>query len=432
MGNIIVRSSQTGLAINDGPSVLGERAARIPVGGKIRSGIKVLTAAARKLKGAQEIYDAGVQAGSTWDQIEKAIRERCNPQRSPLTPRNVPYFTVRRADFTVPETADRIMEIYGEELDGVRRLLRFPVIFATDSWQANMPHALRAYTASQLKYWSEYTADGDRICMTKATIQVDSRSRRAHRPFGGRPNVPRPDTGGVCDPDQCPEYQARKCTLSGSLLFFIPGIPGSSAIELPTTSYYSLQQARQKMEMVAYLRGGRISGTHDGQPIFYLTKSEEEVSMIDSETGQPRRVKQFLVSLEANIDMQRVFRAAEVRRLEAGAAGERAAAALTLQDDLPEDDLPLEDEDTSDQPETETGAADDVETIKALRRDVADLLEKAEISPALFSDWMTDESENPDWGRCSAGLTQAKNELTKALAGDIQQWKAERDLDTPF
>lgn len=432
MGNIIVRSSQTGLAINDGPSVLGERAARIPVGGKIRSGIKVLTAAARKLKGAQEIYDAGVQAGSTWDQIEKAIRERCNPQRSPLTPRNVPYFTVRRADFTVPETADRIMEIYGEEMDGERRLLRFPVIFATDSWQANMPHALRSYTASQLKYWSEYTADGDRICMTKATVHVDGRNRRAHRPFGGRPNVPRPDTGGVCDPDQCPEYQTRKCTLSGSLLFFIPGIPGSSAIELPTTSYYSLQQARQKMEMVAYLRGGRISGTHDGQPIFYLTKSEEEVSMIDSETGQPRRVKQFLVSLEANIDMQRVFQAAEVRRLEAGAAGQRAAAALTLQDDLPEDDLPLEDEDTVDSPETETDTADDVETIKALRRDVADLLEKAEISPALFSDWMTDEIENPDWGRCRAGLTQAKNELTKALAGDIQQWKAERDLDTPF
>ena len=79
MGDIIVRSSQTGLAINNGPSVLGERQARIPVGGKIRAGIKVLTSNAKKHPDAQAIYDAGVKVGKKWDVIEKELRDRTSP-----------------------------------------------------------------------------------------------------------------------------------------------------------------------------------------------------------------------------------------------------------------------------------------------------------------------------------------------------------------
>ena len=430
---MIIRSSQSGLAINNGPSVLGERQARIPVGGKIRSGIKVLTGAAKQHQNAQSIYDAGVAVGSPWDRIEQALVQQCGFTKSPLMPKNVPYFTVRRSDFKVPGVADRILELYGEEVDGEIRLMRFPVIFATDSWQANMPHALKSYTRSQLQYWSDYDAEGNRHCYTKQGVQVSGQgqNRRAQRPFGGRQTVPRQDNNGICDPDNCPEYQSRKCTLSGSLLFFIPGVPGSSAIELPTTSFYSLQQARQKMEMVAYLRGGRISGTHEGQPIFYLTKAEEEVSMIDPKTGEPRRVKQYLVTLEADIDMLQVFTAAEQRQLGAAEAGADAAAALTIKKDLPEDDLPGSEEeepaDSAPAPETT-----EREQIAQLRQDVNDKLELTEIAPGAFSEWMVKRSGNPYWSKTLADLIDANEALAEGLEQGITEWKEQQGLDTPF
>src|SRR5699024_6285332 len=158
-------------------------------------------------------------------------------QKSPLTPRNVPYFTVRRSDFAMPEVADRIMERYSEDRGEGPRLYRFPVLFPVDSWQAILPHRLQTYTRSGLKYWSKYGRDGERYCMTHGEVSVDKRSRRAHRPFGGRPVVLKPDNGGVCNPDKCPEYQSGQCNLTGSLLFVIPGIPGTSAVRLPTNSF---------------------------------------------------------------------------------------------------------------------------------------------------------------------------------------------------
>ena len=470
MSNMIVRKSGGGLAINNGPTVLGERQARIPVGGRIRAGVKVLTSAATKGpkgKQAQQIYDRGVRAGASWDDIEKALRDKCGFDRSPLTPRNVPYFTVRRSDFQVPETADAIMDQYAEpDEDGVPRLYRFPVIFATDNWQANMPHALKAYTRSELLYWSEYDQDGTRRCYTRAQVQVDQRNRRAkaHRPYGGRPVVLRQDNGGVCDPNSCPEYQNRQCTLSGSLLFFIPGVPGTSAIELPTTSFYALQQARQKMEMVAFLRGGRISGTHQGAPIFFITKTQQEVPMIDPETGKAKRVRQYLVTLEADIDMTSVFQAAEHQQLEdARQAGGAAAAALEhrrdIEDELDgqgeplpadepppqewaEDEAPEQDEGpepvTGELVDDEPGAGDpgpqddDKAQVRDLRAQAFQLVEQVGIVPDVFNRWAIEE-QGQAWARNADGLHWAVQQLQDALASDdLQAWKEARGLDVPF
>ena len=104
----------------------------------------------------------------------------------PLVPKNVPYFTVRRADFAMPEVTDLILAKFGEERgDGVRRLYRFPVVFPADAWQAIMPHALMCYGASQLKYWSEYSPDGrERHCMTFDRVPIDNSGKRAIRIFG--------------------------------------------------------------------------------------------------------------------------------------------------------------------------------------------------------------------------------------------------------
>lgn len=438
MGDLIMRSTAGGLSVNNGPSVLGEQQAKIPVGGKIRPGIKVLTATAAKHPNARGIYDAGVAAGHKWAAIEKALREQCDFDKSPLTPRNVPYFSVFREDFSNPAIADRIMEIYGEVLDRKRQLLRFPVIFPTDSWQANLPHALRSYTRSGLQYWSDYDHEGNRRCFTRKAPDKDGRNKRAVRTFGGRQSIPRPDTDGVCNPEKCNQYQTGACNLSGDLLFFIPGIPGGAAISLPLTSFYAMDMARQAMAMVAYLRGGRISGTHDGQPIFYITKKLTEVSMLDRETGEPKRVSHWIVTLEADIDMLQVFQAAEQRALTAGASGANAAQALSG----PTVDLPADHDDDDHKgaidgevvagPAPQDEPVDPHAALKAARLEVADLIKQVDVAPQVFSDWMARTTSNPDWGRDMACLAKAKEELATALEEGADEWKELNGLDTPF
>lgn len=434
MGEMIVKSS-SGLAVNNGPSVLGEQQARIPVGGKIRPGIKVLTAKARQNKKAVEIYDRGVAAGAKWAAIEKQIKDECKIDW-PTTPRNVPYFSVFRADFSNPANADKIMDLYGEDVSGTRRLLRFPVIFPTDYWQTNIPNKLECHTRSGLLYWSDYDPVGNRRCFTRKAVEVDARNKRAARPFGGRPAIPRPDTNGVCDPEKCPQYQNSECNLKGSLLFYVPGIPGGSAISLPLGSFYGLEQARETMTMVAYLRGGRISGTHDGKPIFYLTKKQQEVSMIDRETGQPKKVPHWIVTLEADIDMLKVFQDVEQRVLEHQANDAALALSAPAIDEPEHDDDDhdgaIEGEVVTGDPELTDDLTDEREQVKALRAEVADLCAELEIKPQLFSSWMVTETDDPNWGKSLVGLKAAREHLHFAIDNDPEQWKRDNALDVPF
>ena len=291
------------------PSIIGSTPLRFPIGGKIRPGIKVLTQAAERDDEAKKIYEAGLNAGRSFEEIEVEIARAVPGLRYPLVPKNVPYFTVRGGDFAMPEVAALILEKFGEERgDGVRRLYRFPVVFPADAWQAIMPHALMCYGASQLKYWSEYSPDGrERYCMTFDRVPIDSAGKRAIRIFGGRKHVTRPENDGRCDPEGCTEYQSKQCNLTGRFIFLIPGIPSLNAIELATNSFYSMNAARQTLETVGFLRGGRISGFLDGRTSFWLTKTLHEVAMI-GEDGQPRRVPQWLIELEAPVDPTRLLR----------------------------------------------------------------------------------------------------------------------------
>jgi hypothetical protein len=309
------------------PTIIGQAPARFPIGGKIRAGIKALTQAAARHPEALLIYEAGVKAGKPFEEIETEITRAAPDLKYPLVPKNVPYFTVRRGDFAMPEVADLILEKFGEEHgDGVTRLYRFPVVFPADAWQAIMPHALMCYGASQLKYWSEYSPDGrERYCMTFDQVPVDNNGKRALRIFGGRKHILRAANDGRCDPESCRGYQAKQCNLTGRFIFLIPGIPSINAIELATNSFYSMNAARQTLETVGFLRGGRIGGFLDGKTSFWLTKRQHEVSMI-GEDGQPRRVAQWLIELEAPVDLTRLLRIEgdESRLIE----GEHAAATL--------------------------------------------------------------------------------------------------------
>src|SRR5215813_6366259 len=301
-GNAVV--AVNGAAFNP-PTLLGRGALRIPTAGKIRAGIQVLTKIAAANPKAKEIYEHGVLNDRPFEEIEKEITNAVPELKSPLTPRNIPWFTVRPQDFPNPALAKEILRLYGEDRgDGKTRLYRFPVVWPSDHWQVVMPHELAAWNASGKRFWSEYTQDGEtRLCMTYAPVAVDPGTKRAIRVFGGRKTQPRKDNDGVCDPERCPEYQRRECNLSGRFIFYIPGIPSLDAIELHTSSWYAVGDAIEKFKAISFMRGGRLSGFLDGkQATFYLTKTLKEVSHIDNE-GQPRRVKQWIVTIEAPVDV---------------------------------------------------------------------------------------------------------------------------------
>ena len=301
------------VTVHGGPSslatVLGQSPSRIPTAGKIRAGIKVLTRAASEQPRACEIYDRGVAAGESFDQIERLLAEALPKLRNPLVPRNVAWFTVRSQDFGNPALAQQLIDTHGEDRGEGWHLYRFPVVFPSDHWQTVMPHELAAWGASERRYWSEYSPDGRvRHCKCHAPVPLDIGGKRALRLFGGRKTVLREDNGGVCEPEACREYQAGQCNLSGRFLFFVPGIRSLSAFELHTSSFYAMNAAIQKFETISFLRGGRISGFLDSQHTpFYLSKKLMQVAHID-EQGRAVRVPQWIIDLEAPVDVAALLR----------------------------------------------------------------------------------------------------------------------------
>lgn len=292
------------------PTVLGQGPARIPTGGKIRAGIKVLTKKAAENPKAREIYEQGLAAGQSFEQIEKAIGEALPSLKTPLVPKNVPWFTVRAQDFPNPEIARQILDAHGEDRgDGVKRLYRFPAVFPSDMWQVVMPHELASWGLSEKRFWSQYSPDGRvRHCMCYAPVPRDDTGKRAIRVFGGRKAALRDENGGMCDPERCREYQQRQCNLSGRFVFFIPGIRSISAFELHTNSFYAMSAAIQKFETIAFLRGGRLSGFLDANRTpFYFTKKLRDVPHID-EQGRAVRVAQWIIDLEAPVDVTALLR----------------------------------------------------------------------------------------------------------------------------
>jgi len=281
-------------------SLLEERPMRPPIIGKIRPGIKVLTKAARDKLEAVKIHDAGLARGDSFERIEGDIT-RATGIKTPLVPKNVPWFTCRASDFANPALAEDIVQRYGEDRnDGNgHRLWRFPVVFAFDDWLSNMPNQLVAWTKSGRQYFSEYGRDGRRYCKMYAPPVRDERANRAKRTWGGRTVILRQDNDiqdGLCDPQECPQYQGGHCNLSASFFFAIPHISGLGLIEMPTTSIYVLQKAHAAMQTVAMARG-RLVGAK-----FWMSKQELEISRID-DTGKPVRQMQWLITLDAEIDI---------------------------------------------------------------------------------------------------------------------------------
>ncbi len=314
-------------------SLLEERPMRPPIIGKIRPGIKVLTKAARDRLEAVKIHDAGLARGDSFERIEGDIT-RATGIKTPLVPKNVPWFTCRASDFANPALAEDIVQRYGEDRnDGNgHRLWRFPVVFAFDDWLSNMPNQLVAWTKSGRQYFSEYGRDGRRYCKMYAPPVRDERANRAKRTWGGRTVILRQDNDiqdGLCDPQECPQYQGGHCNLSASFFFAIPHISGLGLIEMPTTSIYVLQRAHAAMQTVAMTRG-RLVGAK-----FWMSKQELEISRID-DTGKPVRQMQWLITLDAEIDIAALLDGSD-RRPPALEMAEQAVSMLEEDREVPPD-----------------------------------------------------------------------------------------------
>lgn len=308
---------------------------RLPVSGIIRPGIKVLTkAAAEGIPGAVDIYNRGMDAGASFDDIERALRKAATDfARRPLMPRNAPYFSVRQGDFTQPGAAQLIMDSYAEKRDGdeVPHLYSFPVVFPSDDIDLVFRESFEAWKSAELYRWSAPDPETGVIqCMRRQEIVPDKARRKR---WGGRPI----ESCGPCNPNDCDIFAAGECSHVGSLSFWVPGIRGVGVIELPFKSVYASLGIGEVLDAVK-LGLGHIRGTYQGQPIFRVSKVRRNVSRINWETGKSERSEQWIIQLEADgLDMVAIMSGQSVPMMAHDAPQQRVE--LIAHDDLAVKDL---------------------------------------------------------------------------------------------
>jgi hypothetical protein len=298
---------------------------RLPVAGKLRPGVKVLTKAAASNPALVAIYNDGVAAGASFDDIAAAMAKVKDAPKFPMTPKNVGYFVARQCDFSTPGAAATLLDLYGEVRHGdpERHIYTLPIIFPSDDVDLVFREQFEAWRASELHRWSEADpVSGVLQCMRRVEVAPDKTARKR---WGGRPT----EAERPCDPNNCVLFGKGECKHIGSLAFWVPGVTGTGVIELTFTSIYASLGIAETLEMVrAGL--GRISGLHNGKPIFWLSKGRERVSRMNWETGKPEKTDQWIIRLEASgLDMVQVLSGvheqaalpaperAEVRALEA-------------------------------------------------------------------------------------------------------------------
>ena len=291
-----------------------------PDGGRIRPGFRVLTRAASENPEVMAIYEAGRRKQWSTAKIEAAIKKSVPDfTRTAFMPVNTPYFRVERDDFPDPRTANRIIRLYGEE-DHDRtmeegsnkvmwRLYRFPVMFYAEREQVLHHHSLRCWAGGGLKYWADLGQDGIMRCMQYAAPKQKADGKGVVRVYHGRAAVPRDWNAGVCDPEKCPEFQSKSCSESWTVQFYIPGIKGIRPIKMDTHGFYGMDDAAKVLDQVCQTPRQTITGLQDGEPIFWFSKTQRKVSMIDPETGCSKRVMQWVITLDAELDVCAVYEA---------------------------------------------------------------------------------------------------------------------------
>jgi hypothetical protein len=317
----------------------GIQPSRIQKVGSVHAGIKVLTKAVENIPGMKEKYAEGLAAGASFDEIGAALKRvpGC-PAKDPLTMKNAPYFTVRQGDFRTPGAAQAIMDAYAEVRfpDPEPRLYAFPIVFPSDDLDLVYRQEFVAWQASGKLRWSEMRGE-DLVCMRQGDIPVDKTNRKR---MGAIPAV----EDRLCDPNDCQLFATGKCWHWATLAFWIPVVKGVGVIELTFKSIYAKLGIGPSLEAVM-LGLGRISGLHNGKPIFLVSKSLDGVTRANFETGRREKTDHWIIHVEASgLDMMEVLGAGqdqaalpapdpvEVRALEAPSAhvvDDHVAAAQT-------------------------------------------------------------------------------------------------------
>jgi hypothetical protein len=398
---------------------------RFPTAGKIRPGIKILTQKAAALTGARDIYDAMLAKNASFDEIEKALKAKIKGCPAyPLTPRNAETFRVLPGDFTTPEMADAIMAQHADE-DG--KLRAFPVVFPSDDIDLIFREGFEAWKWSELVFWSEPDPQtGVLMCKRRQEAGQD-RTRR--RRWGGRPV----ETVRSCDPNACDVFDNGDCKHNATLYFYVPGCSGVGLIEMSFTSVYASMGITEVLETVrAGL--GRIKGTINGQPIFWISKSAKEVARMDWERGKASRTKQWIINIEARgLDMPAILAAQEgAIALPAPQSDAINPPALTHQ---PEADQAGDDETHhSVVAEQQSGPS-----VHDLRKGANELIRALGVDVEMFAQFMA-KAHGAEWGRQEEPLQEAIEVLQhmqetgdiSAFIKEAQTAPAQSESGAPF
>lgn len=223
------------------------------------------------------------------------------------------------------------------------------------------------------------------MCMKRADVAA---TKGAARRWGGRPT----EAVRACNPNDCDLFAAGECKHVAALNFWVPGVKGAGVIELTFTSIYASLGIAETLEMVrAGL--GRISGLYRGQPIFWLSKVQENVSRMNWETGKPEKSKQWIIRLEASgLDMVEVLTGSAQEALPAPV--QVAVPALPAQVQTPA----LEPQAPVLEPEPANDPAQDPSIIAAIaegRQHLVALFDTLEFDRQTQSEWLSDNYPDP-------------------------------------
>lgn len=398
------------------------------ISGTIRPGIQVLTAKAASQGQAKRLYELGCQKGLSFDAIAKTITDQVPGLEHPLRPVNVPYFTARSGDFSMPDAAARLNDLYGEDRGEGKHLYRFPVVFCTDQIEQVLSYKLQCWASGKLKYWAEFGPNGERRCMTYAPVPKHGNSKRPVRLFGGRSVITRPGNGGLCDPLNCPEYQSKNCNQDGRIHFIVPGVPSLGQFCVPTRSFYSISAIAGTLAHVAEMSGGRIAGFLNQQKTFWLSKVYKDVTRIDDQ-GEPVNGPAWLISLDGDLDMSQLL----LQKTQQAALPAADRAVQMLSAPAPDDSLlvPMalahevnqigaaqmphagEAPTTGAVPSNDAGNLTEAELLKGLRHELMELVEQLGIDNEVFRDVAVGQFGGADWAKAIKTLQPAMEILKK-------------------
>ncbi|MCP3023798.1 recombination directionality factor [Cupriavidus basilensis] len=397
-------------------SILSDRlsngTARLNISGRIRSGTKLLTAAAAKNPKAVSLFAPALAGQQKFKDAEAAIAAQCNIAY-PTRPVNTPHFNVSGADFEMPEFARHILDTYGEQRgNDETRLYRFPIVFHTDQLLDFFPHAFKSY-GGVVNYESRYGKDGKRYCMYREPVtpeQVQQQRAQRMKFHPRRELVPR----GECTPDSCPEYLQGHCKFRGELQFFIPGVPTVGPISIATTSQYAAEGIFTDLMRIKAALGTipRFNPFQPGKPIYWLTKVQETRTYYDDQ-GAKRLGMQWVPKLTADLDMAKALSLNTAPALALGLAPAAPQSWLAGTAPGPQaGEMPTD----GNAPSTTLAADPPGDYDAKLQARVLRAVNDSNGDPELISQWAT-RRYGQDWSRTNAAL-DAVHTVFRSLGND--------------